>query len=111
MLSYHLSVTALALLFVLSALGWGDLLSRLAGRTPGTFWQDLVGRFVFGCTALYVIFVVLSLFGRLHRIEAGVAIGIGVAASCFGLYALATSAVAALASLGSWSLTDRTLVI
>jgi hypothetical protein len=44
----YLGTIALTLLYVLSILGWGGLLSRLLQAT-GTFWQDLAMRLVVGC--------------------------------------------------------------
>jgi hypothetical protein len=109
MLNQYLGTAAIALLFFVSILGWGDILSRLAGRADETFWKDLAARFVLGCGGLYLVFIVLSLFGRLHRVEVIAAILVGVAASCVSLFALGASAAAAFTGILSWEITDQIL--
>lgn len=109
MLNQYLGTAAITLLFFVSILGWGDLVSRLAGRADETFWKDLAARFVLGCAALYLEFVVLGLFDLLHPFEVIAAILVGVAASCVSLFPLGARAAATFTELMTWERSDQIL--
>src|SRR5678816_1082488 len=105
MTSVLFGIIAVALLYLLSILGWGGLLTRLLPST-GTFWQDLTARIVVGCSALYGMFILLSCVGRLNSIETLVITGLGVLLCCVELPDLARKAVAALSEIKSWQSGD-----
>jgi hypothetical protein len=103
-------VIAIALLHFLSMMGWGGLVLRGVGR-PGSFWQDLAARTVLGCSVLYTVSLMLGALGRFHRVEAGILLGLGTAASCFELSGIANLASATVIAVKDWSKWDRTLLI
>ena len=83
---------ALALLYILAMFGWGSLLLVLFPSNSRAFWNDFASRLVAGCGVLYLIFIVLSVVGRLHRIEVGIIVGLGVLASCAFIFEFIRSA-------------------
>jgi Dolichyl-phosphate-mannose-protein mannosyltransferase len=110
MLSEYVSTLAVALLFLLSVLGWGSLLSALIRRAEVRLLQDVVARFVLGCGVIYGIALALSLFGRLHRVEVAIAIGLGVVAGCPLLSSIAHSSFETLRRVESWETADQILL-
>src|SRR5678815_4866842 len=106
----HIGVIAMALLYVLSLMGWGGLVLRGVGK-PGSFWQDLAARAILGCSVLYALSLLLSALGRLHRLEAGILLGLGALASCLELSSIAKSARSTVVAVIKWSTWDRALLI
>jgi hypothetical protein len=105
-LSEYLGTLALALLYTLAMFGWGSLLLTLIRSNAGSFWNDFASRLVAGCGVLYLCFVGLSSVGRLHRIEVGIVLAIGVLASCGIIFDFIRNA-ASRAPSERWLLTDK----
>lgn len=105
----YLGIIALTSLFTLSVLGWGGLLSRI-GLKLDTFWQNLAVRVITGYCALYALFILLSLAGRLHRLEVAVVISLGTLLSCAEIPDLARSISTTLAGVRNWTTADRALL-
>lgn len=82
MFNEYIGTLALSLLYILAMFGWGSLLLTLFPKTSTAFWDDFASRLIAGCGVLYAFYIALSLVGRLHRIEVGVVLGVGVLASC-----------------------------
>jgi len=101
MTNIYFGTIALTLLYSLSILGWGGLLSRLL-RSPGTFWQEFTARVVLGCSSLYGLFILLSSVGRLHRLEAIIVVSVGVLLACAEIPDLARRASAAFNDVMTW---------
>src|SRR5215510_6784839 len=101
MFGAYIGVIAIALLYVLALMGWGGLVLRRVGK-PGSFWQDLAARAILGCSVLYTLGLLLSLFGRLHRLEAGILIGLGAIASCFELPGIVNAARSTVVAVINW---------
>jgi hypothetical protein len=100
----------MAILFALSVLGWGGLVRRAV--VPSVrFWQDVASRVVSGCTFLYVASLVLSIFGRLHRLEAGILLGLGTILFCVDLSDLLKRANATIATVKTWKKSERMLLV
>jgi len=105
-LSEYIGTLALALLYCLAMFGWGSLLLTLIRSNPGSFWNDFVSRLVAGCGVLYLCFVGLSAISRLHRIEVGIVLGVGVLASCGIIIDFIKNSIAR-ASSERWVLPDK----
>jgi hypothetical protein len=110
MLSEHIGVLAIALVFVLSVFGWGGLVRRAIGPS-GSFWQDLGVRVVLGSTVLYVVSLLLCLVGRFHRLEVGICLGLGVAAASLELPDLLKHASSTVVSVMASGKSERALLI
>lgn len=110
MVGGHIGVIAIALLNVLAMMGWGGIVLRGVGR-PGSFWQDLAARAILGCTVLYALSLLLTVLGCLHRLEAGILLGLGTVASCLELSGIAKSARSTVVAVIEWSTWDRALLI
>jgi hypothetical protein len=101
---------AITLLYLISILGWGGLLCRMLPGA-GTFWQDLATRIIVGCSALYALFILLSVAGRLYPIETMVITGLGVVLSCAEIPNLARQALASLTEIRLWQRGDQVVGI
>ena len=91
MFNEYIGTLALALLYILAMFGWGSLFLALFSNTR-SFWNDFASRLIAGCGLLYTIYIGLSLAGRLHRIEVGFVLAIGVLASCAFIFDFIRSA-------------------
>jgi hypothetical protein len=83
---------ALALLYILAMFGWGSLFLALFSNSR-SFWNDFASRLIAGCGVLYTSFIGLGLTGRLHPVEVGFVLAIGVLASCAFIFQFIRSAV------------------
>jgi hypothetical protein len=111
MLNDQLGIVALALLYVLSMLGWGSLFLRLFPKSSGSFWNELAAQLIGGMAVSYATFIGLGVAGHLHRIPVGVVIGLGVLACCAGLPSLIRKAADFLSQSEPWNTTDLALLI
>src|SRR5262245_6964891 len=102
----YIGVIAIALLYVLSLMGWGGLVLRRVGK-PGSFWQDLAARAILGCTVLFALGLLLSMMARLHRLEAGILLGLGAITSCFELPGIVKAARSTVDAVINWNKWDR----
>jgi len=80
-LNEYIGTLALALLYIVAMFGWGSLFLALFSNSR-SFWNDFASRVIAGCGLLYAGFIGLGLAGRLHRMEVGFVLAIGVLASC-----------------------------
>jgi len=87
----YIGTLALALLYILAMFGWGSLFLALFSNSR-SFWNDFASRLIAGCGLLYISYIGLSLVGRLHRIEVGFVLAIGVLASCAFIFEFIRSA-------------------
>jgi hypothetical protein len=110
MLGEHIRVIAIAFLYVLALIGWGGLVLRAVGK-PGSFWLDLAARAILGCSVLYTLSLMLSAFGRFHRLEVGILLGLGAVVSCFEAAGIARVANSTAAAVIKWSKWDRAMLI
>jgi len=70
----------------------------------------VASRVVSGCTFLYVASLVLGIFGRLHRLEAGILLGLGTILFCLDLSDLLKGANATIATVRTWKKSERMLL-
>ena len=91
MFNEYIGTLALALLYIFAMFGWGSLLLALFANSR-SFWNDFASCLIAGCGLLYLSFIGLSVVGRLHRIEVGVVVAIGVLASCAFIFEFIRSA-------------------
>jgi hypothetical protein len=103
-------VIGITLLYVLALMGWGGIVLRGLGK-PRSFWQELAARAILGCTVLYVMSLLLSALGRLHRLEAGILLGLGAVVSCLELSTIFQSARSTAVAVMNWSKRDRALLM
>jgi hypothetical protein len=98
--------TALTLLYTMAVIGWGGLVFRLTRQPDDSIVTGAAGRFILGLATLYVLFLALSLAGRLHRIEVGVVIGLGALACGVSIPAVFDRAALSAGALKTWRRMD-----
>lgn len=101
---------AVVFLYLLSILGWGELVCTLLSRWERDFSDYIVSRLLLGCFGLYAAFILLSTVGVLQRMPVALTLACGLVFSLVRLRVVGSKLHEAVREIFHWPFGLRVLL-